>query len=244
MKISRKPAGLLYAALILLSCSSCLTNKVIGKARYDRKNDKLIAVRGGGVDSEGNLIVNFDAKMDGAGRKMAPYHICVPVDSLVVLFQRDKSLGYEADSVVEARYRVHRIYRVLDSRDTALGTCIEMDRSVVVPGYYGGEAGSGVIVDYSGKAGFESRPHHDSNYEHRFHAVHPVFAYFFDRSASEVYNTPFKNDYIAISIEASTRRRYGRYAWLPVSVVGDVVTLPAQLLGLAFLGAMASVMKF
>ena len=228
-----------------VSFTSCITSKTLSNAKLDRKNEKVSLINSSFIDS-GYLIINFEGNINSS--KKQPYHIRVPVDTLVKLFQVGKSLNYYPDSVNAIAYNVNRIYRVLNNkvRNLGYGTGIELNRHTLKKDFYTPAdpvAVKGIIINYTDKNNFRYQDTTVST-EQPLRAQHVVFLYYPPREDSVKFNTHFKIDYIAFSIEPSPAKKYGRYALVPLTVTGDIVTGPFQAIGFAFLALTASAMKF
>lgn len=52
------------------------------------------------------------------------------------------------------------------------------------------------------------------------------------------------SNYFALSVEPSHKRKYARYAFLPLAAAADVVTSPLQLIGVGLLAIVANVIKY
>lgn len=228
-----------------ISFTSCITSKTLSNAKLDRKNEKVSSIHSSFIDS-GSLIINFEGNINGS--KKQPYHIRVPADTLVKLFQAGKSLHYYPDSVTATAYNVNKIYRVLNDkvRNLGYGIGIELNRHALEKGFYTPAdpvAVTGSIINYTDKNNFR---YQDTtvNTEQALRAQHVVFLYYPPRQDSVKFNTHFKTDYIAFSIEPSPAKKYGRYALVPLTVAGDIVTGPFQAIGFAFLALTANTMKF
>ncbi len=246
MKYYKRISSFSIPLLIAVSLSGCITNKVLETAKDDRRNEKVTAINSQYVDTANLLVVNFTAKFPG--HKKGSYHISVPVDTLIAAFQYRKALAYYPDSLLSSTYKLNRVYRVTDSPAgcTGLGIAIELNRDAVVEGFYippGASTAEGRIVNYRNKKGFRYEMMADENYLPS-NAKHPVLLFYPAQANLPKYNTRFKTDYIALSLAPSNKRKYTRYALLPLTAAGDLVTLPLQAIGVGFLALMAYGMKY
>lgn len=230
---------------LTVSFASCITSKTLSNAKLDRKNEKVSFIHSSFIDS-GTLIINFQGDINGS--KNQPYHVRVPAETLVKFFQANKSLDYYPDTVTATACNVNKIYRVLNNKVRYLGygISIELNRQALEKGFYtplNPVAVKGNIINYTDKNNFRYQDTTVST-EQPLRAQHVVFLYYPPREDSVKFNTHFKTDYIAFSIEPSPAKKYGRYALVPLTVAGDIVTGPFQAIGFAFLGLTANAMKF
>lgn len=223
--------------MLLLDCKDCFaqlfseTGDIIHDTKYYRRGqtvDSIITVQ----QDAGNVIINFIATLNKKQKKQ-PFHIILPLDSLLSYYKHQAEFKYEFDSSYAATHHVlglGRRYTNNSKLSRAYGVDVFCFKEILIPGFY--HATTAVaspdtveIVDQSDEEVFGLRDR-----RHYLFGKHIVFRYYFThpRNISDE-----SIDYVVINIENGKKVRSVRYLKLPIAFTSDLILSPFVLMMMA-----------
>jgi hypothetical protein len=227
-----------YLCLVCIFLHSCYTVTLLDNADLDRKSEKIKKVHSAYFDSSHQLIINFEARLDGSWKKR-PYNIRVNVDSGLQSFDQPLKKHYYYTIKLKgdtSKTNLKSAYPSLFNATKKEFLCLEYKRQCLNQGFLLADTAVSFLstVVYADKA-FSNTYKLNNNdtliREKRLEANAKFSRIVFE--SDSLLKSGIKNhkDYgIAVHIEPSQKRRYIRYLLLPGTVVADIVTFPVQVI--------------
>ncbi len=229
-----KSIRLLLLLLIMLTAHTSqaqlyyLTKDILENTRYIRKKQTIHTIRDASY-KDGLLLVNFTATPDRKNRRR-PYHIALPVDSLLAYYHTRPYYFYRFDSAAAQRLKVNSVerrYTNITRRNIAAGVDVMCPKEILEPGFVEIKDPSqqhDTLEILNGKE-------HPYEYDHKtrlyLKGQHPVFIFYFNNAPMSV-GQPI--DYLVINIENSPQINKLNYLKLPLALIADTVMFPFALM--------------
>jgi len=222
-----------FTAIICCLCmQSCITACVLDDIKDDRQPDRVRKIKSAGFDSTGTLLINFTAKLDGR-LKARPYHIMVNIDTAYAYYGQPLTAK---GAVLRMKTHINGVtYNYDDNGITGPGHTIEFKKDIIKNGFAPSNSFANNVTGIKLYKGHKAFAPANGAY-----AKHIVFVM---RDTAR-WKALDSSNYVALTIEPSSKRKYARYAFVPLTAAADVVTSPLQLIGFGLMAAVASIIKF
>lgn len=201
---------------------------ILENTKYVRKKQTVHYIRDASFKN-GILVINLTATLDGqTGKK--PYHIVLPIDSILAYYKNKPYFFYRFDSSAVNRLgaiSLARRYNNITRRQWAAGIDMMCPKEILVPGFAeiaGNNPQQDTLEVLSGKE-------HPFEYDHKtgtyLKGKHLVFMLLF-KASPNIDGDPV--DYLLINIENSPRVNKLNYLKLPFALIADTAIFPFALM--------------
>lgn len=223
---TNKKIFIITGALLSFILPGCLTVKIADAAKNGRRSETVQRIHSAYRDSANSLVINFTAKLRNHKGNSA-YHVKLNTDTALYYFSKSKARNVSADTAVKISQRINYM-SLTDKTDN--GFYIEYYRDIIKPDFLLKNDTTikdiANVTSYSKKKKFRFTENASIYPSDQLHAKHIVFIVPEDTSL-QLYKS--KHEYIVISIEPSGKLVYEKYALVPLTIAGDIITLPVQL---------------